>query len=279
MLKKLKDIARYFSQFQISTYAASTSFFIILSISPLLLLVLSLLRYLPLTLQDLLNMVGQVLPPALTPLVESVMNELYTSNVLAVVSITALVALWSSSRGVFGILNGMNAILGSDEHRSYLSRRLTATFYTFLLIIALFLTLGLQVFGKSILEMASRGDLRIFNLLARVVQLRELFTIALLALLFMLIYAVFPAKRMHLRTVMPAALIAAVGWIAFSYLFSIYIDYGGGSRFYGSMAILVLCMLWLYICMCILFYGGVLCRLAEDGKLNIKSAKKFFTSH
>ena len=206
------------------------------------------------------------------------MNDLYTSNVLTVVSVTVLVALWSASRGVFGIINGINTILGSDENRSYLRRRLTAIFYTFLLILALFLTLGLRVFGKSILSMIADWDLRLFSMVSKLVQLRFVFTTGILSLLFMMIFAVFPAKRMHLRNVVPAAVLTAVGWLVFSYLFSIYVDYSGGSRFYGSMAMLVLSLLWLYICMCILFFGGVLCKLSEEGKLNLKTARLFFQS-
>lgn len=278
MLKKLRIVSRYLSGFNVSTYAASASFFIVLSIFPLMVLVLSLLRYLPMTPMDLLGVLDNVLPEALMPVAEYLMNDLYTSNVLAVVSVTILVALWSASRGVYGILNGINAILGSDEHRSYLRRRFTAIVYTFLLVLALFLTLGLQVFGKTLLVMAARWDIRLFNFFSELMRLRLLFTTGLLALVFMMIYAFFPAKKMRLRDVVPSAVAVAVGWMIFSYLFSIYVDYGGSSRFYGSMTLVVLGMLWLYICMCMLFYGGVLCRLSEEGRLSLRMAKRFFFS-
>ena len=278
MLKKLKQAAGYFAGFDISTLAAGTSFFMILSIFPLLMLVLSLLRYLPWTLQDLLNMLSTVLPEPLMGTVGALMRELYTSNLLAVISVTVLVALWSASRGVFGIINGINTILGSDEHRSYLRRRLTAIFYTFLMIIALFLTLGLQVFGRSLLALIDRHDIRILEAIAQLIHQRNLFTMALLTLLFTAIYAFFPAKHMHLRHVFPPALMTAIGWLVFSYLFAIYVDYGGGSRFYGSMTTVILGMLWLYICMCMLFVGGVLCRLAEENRLGFRALKEFLRS-
>lgn len=278
MLKKLKLVAGYFASFDVSTLAAGTSFFMILSIFPLLMLVLSLLRYLPWTLQDLLNMLATVLPEPLMGTAGALMRELYTSNLLAVVSVTVLVALWSASRGVFGIINGINTILGSDEHRSYLRRRLTAILYTFLMIIALFLTLGLQVFGRTLLSLIDRRDIRILEAIAQLIQQRNLFTMAMLTLLFTAIYAFFPAKHMRLRHVFPPALLTAIGWLIFSYLFSIYVEYGGGSRFYGSMTTVILGMLWLYICMCMLFWGGVLCRLAVENRLSFKALKQFFSS-
>lgn len=275
MIEKSKMLGRYLSEFHISTLAGSASFFIVLSIFPLLTLVFSLIRYLPLTLQDLLGVLGDIFPAALMGMMEEILMDLYTTNVVAVVSITVLVALWSASRGVFGILNGLNMILGSNEYRGYLRRRMTALFYTFLLILALILTLGLQVFGKSILYMIAKWDIELFHVISKVANLRFLFTTAVLALFFMLVFAYFPAKHLHLRNVFPGAIVTAFGWMAFSYLFSIYVDYGGGSRFYGSMATLMLSFLWLYICMCILFFGGVLCRLSVDGRLNFRTFQEF----
>lgn len=273
MSKKLKRLFTYFGSFNVSNPAASASFFIVLSIFPLLTLILSLLRYLPLTPQDLLSVLDNILPLALIDLAEQIVLDIYSSTTAALISITAITALWSASRGVFGILNGINTILGSDEHRSYIRRRCTAIFYTFLLIIALFLTLGLQVFGRTIMDASQHWNPWLHGLISKMVQLRSVFTLSVLALIFVMIYAFFPARPMHLRNVIPAALLAAIGWLLFSYFFSIYIDYGGGSMFYGNMAILVLAMLWLYCCMCILFFGAVICRIAEDGKLNMKSIR------
>ena len=278
MIRKLRAAAQYLHRYHVSMLAAGASFFIILSVVPLLTLVLTLLRYLPLTLQDLLDMLERVLPAALMGMAEGFLRELYTTPLAAVVSVTVIVALWSASRGVFGIINGINTILGSDEHRSYLRRRLTAILYTFLMIIALFLTLGLQVFGRTLLSLIDRRDIRILEAIAQLIQQRNLFTMAMLTLLFTAIYAFFPAKHMRLRHVFPPALLTAIGWLIFSYLFSIYVEYGGGSRFYGSMTTVILGMLWLYICMCMLFWGGVLCRLAVENRLSFKALKQFFSS-
>lgn len=275
MVKRLKRVARFFSECNISTNAASASFFIVLSIFPLTALVLSLLRYLPVGPEDLLGILENVLPAIVVPLVRYLFNDLYSSNVLAVVSLTVVTAMWSASRGVFDLLNGVSRIMGEEEHRGYFHRRLTAIAYTVFLVLAVLLTLGLQVFGKTLLGVVARWDVRVFRFLSDLLRLRVVFTAALLALMFMPMYAIFPSRRMRLRDVVPGAVVASVGWLAFSYLFSIYVDYGGGSRFYGSMAVAMLSLLWLYICMCILFYGAVLCRLSRNGLLNLRALREF----
>lgn len=276
MFNQFKRAAQFLADCDVGVTAASASFFLVLSIFPLSALVFSLLRYLPVGPEDLLHILANVLPQPLMPLVESLFNDLYSSNVIAVVSITAVVALWSASRGVYDLLNGVSRILGGEDRRGYFRRRLTAMLYTVFLIIAVLLTLGLQVFGQTILSMAAHWDVRVYRILSEVLRLHILFTIAFLALLFMLMYAFFPARHMALRDVVPGALAASLGWVAFSYLFSIYVNYGGGSRFYGSMATALLSLLWLYICMSILFYGALLCRLLQQGRLNPRYVKNFF---
>ncbi len=278
MIKQIKRAADYLSDFDVTSNAASASFFIVLSVFPLTALVLSLLRYLPVGPEDLLAILSDFLPGPILPLVDYLFNDLYASNVLAVVSLTVVVAMWSASRGVFGILNGVSHILGGEDHRSYFRRRLTAVFYTLFLILAVLLTLGLQVFSKKLLGMVARWNVRVYHILAQILRLRFVFTAAFLALLFMLLYAFFPARRMRLRDVVPGAVFTSVGWLAFSFFFSIYVNYGGGSRFYGSMAVAMLSLLWLHICMSILFYGAVICRLSRDGLLGWKALKAFLSA-
>lgn len=276
MLDRIKRVSRFLSDCDVGVNAASASFFIVLSIFPLSALVLSLLRYLPVGPDDLLHIISNILPAPVVPLVEYLFNDLYSSNVVAIVSVSAATAMWSASRGVFDLLNGFSRIMGGEDRRGYIRRRFTAILYTVFLVLAVLLTLALQVFGQSLLSMAAHWDVRIYRILSEALRLRILFTIALLALLFMLMYAFFPARHMALRDVIPGALVASVGWIAFSFLFSIYVNYGGGSRFYGSMATALLSLLWLYICMSILFYGAVLCRLCREGRLHPGGLKNFF---
>ena len=55
----------------------------------------------------------------------------------------------------------------------------------------------------------------------------------------------------------PGAMIASVGWIAYSVLFAFYIDnFSNYAPLYGSLTAVILLMLWLYSCMYILFLGA-----------------------
>ena len=103
------------------------------------------------------------------------------------------------------------------------------------------------------------------RLLSRVLRFRGLVLFALLTLLFWAILCVFPNRRIPLLRALPGAAGASLGWLVFSSLFSVYVQhFGSYSVFYGSLAGIAMAMLWLYVCMSILFYGGVLnCLLFE----------------
>ena len=63
----------------------------------------------------------------------------------------------------------------------------------------------------------------------------------------------------------PGAVLAALGWQIFSHLFSGYVDsLGHYESVYGSVYAVALGMLWLYFCICIFFYGGLLNQLLSN---------------
>ena len=78
---------------------------------------------------------------------------------------------------------------------------------------------------------------------------------------FMLLFAFLPNGHNRLRNTVPGAVLASLGWLAISQLFSLYVEnFASLTNIYGSVYTLALAMLWLYCCMSIFFYGGALNR-------------------
>ena len=126
------------------------------------------------------------------------------------------------------------------------------------LIVALMLTLVLHGFGQELAALCSRGKVPILQWLAKLLQFRELILAVLLTVLFTAIYYVFPNRRQKLGALLPGAILAAVGWLIFTYGFSYYVRVSGSySMLYGSLSVIAIAMLWMYICISILFYGSL----------------------
>jgi len=258
-IEKLTAVWKYFSQLKIGIHAAGAGYFIVLSIFPLLVLILALLRYTGLQVETLTDLVSGFLPDALIPAAKRLILSTYQNTSGAVVSLSALTGLWSSSRGVFGLLTGLNAIYRVPENRSYLYTRGLSVFYTFLFLIVLIVTLVLNVFGTTLLQMIPFQNIALLQFLWDIVDWRFILMLLLQTGLFSAMFMALPNKRNSFRESLPGALLASIGWLVFSDLYSIYVEnFSGYANVYGSVYALALSMLWLYFCISIVFYGGAL---------------------
>lgn len=261
LIGKLRQAAKDIAGLHLPVHAANTGYFIVLSVFPALMLLLSLLRYTDLRLQDLLDLLEGVIPSALLPEAEQLVINTYRSTSGAVVGLSAITALWSASRGIYGLLTGLNAIYGVPENRGYFYTRAISVLYTFLFILVLLLTLVLHVFGTGLLELLSRSSSPFLRFLTGVVDLRFFLLLFLQVCLFTAMFMALPNRRNDLSSSLPGALLAAIGWQVFSALYSVYVEYFPTySNIYGSVYAIALSMLWLYFCILILFYGGLLNR-------------------
>lgn len=250
---------------QIPLHAANTGFFLILSLFPALVLLLSIIRYTPLDVHSLLGFLEGIIPEALLPEVELLVVSTYENTSGAVVSLSAATALWSASRGIYGLITGLNTIYQVAEHRSFLQVRLLSVLYTFAFLLVLLLTLVLHVFGTGLLELMAGSSIPFFRFLSGVVDLRFFLLVFLQTALFSAMFMALPNRKNTLGDSLPGAFLASIGWLVFSHLFSLYVEFFPTySRIYGSVYAVALSMLWLYCCISIVFYGGVLNRILMD---------------
>lgn len=256
---RIQRLARQFSALRISVHASSASYFLALSVFPALLLILSLLRYLPLPPRALLEALAGFLPEALLPYAEELILGIYGGASPGLVSVSALTALWSASRGVQGLMNGLCAVYGRSDGRGYFRARLHSLGYTFAFLAVLILTLVLHVFGTALVDALRQEAHPFIRFLAGLIDLRFFLLLLLQTALFAAMFSA--VNRQGMSREIPGALAASLGWLVFSNLFSLYIDYFGDStQIYGSVYTVALSMLWLYICVSIVFYGGALNR-------------------
>ena len=261
-LKKIKTFLQRVGQLRISVYAAHTGYFVVLSVFPLLLLLLGLLRYTGLEVENLVRLLEGILPSALMPSARRLILSTYLNTSASVVSISALAALWSSSRGVHGIMTGLNAVYGVEESRGYFHTRWLSVMYTFVFLFLLLVTLILNVMGTSFFRELRLEESALLGFLSEVVDIRFFVILLLQTLVFTAMFTVLPNRKLRLRQSLPGALMASALWLIFSNLYSVYVrHFSSLSSVYGSVYAVALSMLWLYCCICIVFYGGVFNRL------------------
>ena len=262
LIGKAVALWRALRAMRISSHAANAGYFMVLSVFPALVLILSLLRYTELDARDLLALLEGFLPQALLPGAEKLIISTYAQTSSAVVSISAVGTLWSASRWIHGLRTGLNQISGVEANRGYFRTRAISMGYTLAFLAVLVLTLVLGIFRDGMLELFAPIPGPLGRFLADVIDLRFFLMLLLQTGLFTAMFMWLPNRRNGFWESLPGAALACLGWMTVTRLFSVYVEYFSRySSIYGSVYAVALSMLWLYLCLSIVFYGGALNRL------------------
>lgn len=272
--KYSEKLGARFRRHNISEYSAYSALFIMLSFVPFFVILLNVLKFLPIfyNAPDY-ELIGS---NEITDFLRQLLTEIDARTTGAIISLTTIVALWSAARGLTGIINGLNRIHHAKENRGFIRIRIHAVVYTLLLIVMIVVVMALLVFGEFILKtleslfmLPPLSDGAMFSL-------RWLVVFLLLIIFFALMYSVLPIKKSMPLPKLPGAFFSAAGWIGFSALYSFYVrNFADYSSIYGSLAVFVLPVLWLYICMYILFIGEEINVMIGSGYLK-KAIKDIF---
>ena len=252
---------------RVSAYSEQSAFFIIMGFIPFLMLLLTMLQYTPMTEEDLMSLLLGFFPEGFHTYLERLVESVYTKST-ALISGTAIAAVWACSKAMMSISNGLNTIYDTHVKKNYFIARIRAAFYILLLLLSLILAIGLFVFGNLLHDYLLHYIPWLRAVSWLIISVRTIGTILILSMVFCAMYSLLPYERQDFFSQIPGAVATACAWSIFSYGFSIYIEYSKGmSAIYGSLTTVVMVMLWLYFCMWLLFMGAEInCYLDEPEK-------------
>lgn len=276
----IKSVVDVITEDRVTVYAAQASFFVITSSVPFISLLIALVGLL---LPD-----QTTIPPLSLPIFDSsgagtagsgeiftqMFSEFKTVPSVSLLSFSAVTTLWTASRGISAIRSGIETVYGVNKGSGFVKHRMNSIVTTLLFIVSLTALTVLLLFGDKLTTFLS-GIIG-----GRITDLFELLRIPMLALVmavfFTAMYSMIASRSslvehsvwLHI----PGGLFSSVGWLIFSYFYSIYIDhFPGASKVYGGLAAVCMIMLWLYFCMIILLLGAEINKLYFAGKkLNSK---------
>jgi len=223
------DLIQKYEHDEMGVYAAQASFFTLLAAFPFFMVLLALIDMIPLVhVSDLLSFLVDIIPDHLDPLVISILTNIRSDSPGAILSVSAILSIWSASKGMLSIERGLNRAYNVQVERNYFLRRLVCSGYTFL-----------------------------FTVMCVISLLFRFSSFLILLLLILAFYVVLPYKKQNILKQLPGALFSTLGWGVFSTAFSLYFRYiGQFTVTYGSLTSVIFLMLWLYFCICILFVGA-----------------------
>lgn len=251
----LRDFNWQMTKKNISAFAASTAFFLFLSMIPLLMALCAVLPYTSLTEANLLHAITQFTPDAMDAMVVRIVSDVYARSA-GTITVFALVTIWSAAKAMLALIYGLNAVNDFEEKRNYLVLRTIACFYTVIILVAIVIALLVMVFGNVIVDLLL-ADIPPLHIVVRfIMHFRFLISWVILTFIFAMIYAFVPSRKLRFKQQLPGAAFAAVLWSAASFAFAVYVDHFNGFGTYGSLTTVVILMLWFYMLMYILMIGA-----------------------
>lgn len=258
----VRRLLEHISADHISAYAAQVSFFMVISAIPLFTMMIPLIRFLvPMSESSITNVVLSLMPnsPELQSFISSILSDVFTNATGTIISISVLSTLWAASKGIYSMQMGLNSVAEVRETRNYFVRRFFAIGYTIGFVFILFFTIGILLFGNKIQLVFEYWFPLLVHFTSLIVLFRNGLSFVLFTSFFVIIFTLLPNQRFRFWRQIPGAAFAAIGWMIFSKIYSVYVDQlARFSYLYGSLAAIILLMLWLYICMYIVLVGAEL---------------------
>ena len=265
----LNRLFEMISSRKVAVYAGASDCFVFISLVPITMLLVSFIKYLPFSQEDVMRVFELTVPPTAYRIISVIVASLYNSG-STVITISVLLTLFYASRAMRSLMTGLDEVYSAKRRDSIVGFFLKACLYMLELVLLIVLSLSIVVYGKQILLLL-RGWFPADPLLAQIWSsaryLRYVLVIVLLVISFMLIYRFVPAGKRSLLRQFPGALFSAFAWVVFSLLFSVYVSVSNHLGAYGYIGTVMVAMMWMYYCLMFLLIGGCINVLLEERRI------------
>ncbi|WP_342526180.1 YihY/virulence factor BrkB family protein [Chryseomicrobium sp. FSL W7-1435] len=263
MLLQLDTLKTALGRFFIERYydqAAQTAYYLMLSIFPFLLFVLSLLNFLPINLDSLLLFIEPYAPGNTYGFIEDNVLRIVEGNQGGVLSISLLSAFWLASMAVQSLARSFAAAYEKETAIPFWRTLMHDLGVTAIFMIMIPVSLFVPLVEKGILWfVAQAGELETWSFWIALWPVVKWITGSIfLFLFFLFFYSILPKKRLAIRTIIPGALFTTLSWQFISWFYGQIIGYVSYTEIYGQLAGIIILMIWLYLSATVLLIGGLI---------------------
>lgn len=257
MIRTTSDFFRKASEDSLAAYAAQTTFFVMLSFFPFIMLLIMIASRMSITRTNVVLYLLDVAPKQLQSYILYIVDDIVYSNNNSFTIITVLVSLWSAGKGIQALTYGLDKIYGVEKTKNFFISRLLSAVYTLAFMLMCLVIMVVHVFGKQIGLQIIEKKPSMANATIFILSLKNAFTFIIIFLFLLLIYYQLPGRKGRVKHELTGAAIAALAWMLMSRIFSFYIqNVASASYMYGSLTSIILVIIWLYIGMQIVLYGA-----------------------
>jgi len=258
LIKLLKDLFARFMNDDLLSVGAQITYFLLLSIAPFLIFLITLITFIPLLdFQSQIEPLYALMPADASKILNAIIDQTIKNRSSALLTFGVLFALLSASAGVSYLIRGVNRAYDQEETRPIWKKSLLSLVITLELSVVIIGSMILIVFG-GILGSKVFGWLGFSETFTMIWgYLRFVIAILAIMIVFVSLYYSAPSCRLTFKEVLPGAVVAAISWIIVSMGFSFYADnLGNYAAVYGSLGGVIALLTWIYLSSIIFLLGA-----------------------
>jgi membrane protein len=258
-------------------FAASLSYYFVLSLFPAAIAMAAVLGYLPIP--DLWNKTldtfSRFVPPDSMGLVRKVLADVITPNKGKLLSFGLLGTVWAASSGFAAMIEALNVAYDVPETRPFWKTRALAIGLTFGIGTVMVLAVIVMIVGPDFGTWVA-SHLHVTWMFARSWPfLRWAISISFIIGAIEGLYFMAPNVKQRFYCSLPGAVLAVGGWLGLSYLLGIYFQrFANFNKTYGTLGAAIALMVWLYWTGFMILLGAEvnseILQMSGNGKLPIK---------
>jgi membrane protein len=267
----LKRTIREFNADHLTDLAAALTYYGVLAIFPMLVVIVSLVGLLGHSVsQSLIHNLSTVAPGTtkqiLTNAIENIQRDRGASGVAFVIGLVA--AMWSASGYVAAFMRASNVVWDVEEGRPFYKTMPVRLVVTLITVVLLTVSAAAVVFTGSLA--AKLGNL--IGVGSTAVQVWDIAKWPVLALIVVVILAILyytgpNVRQPGFRWVTPGGILAVVLWVLASAAFAFYVaNFSSYNKTYGALASVVIFLVWLWITNIVILLGAELNAEIERGR-------------
>jgi membrane protein len=266
----LRRTLREFSRDQCTDLAAALTYYAVLALFPALIAVLSLVGLVaqgPKTVKTLLGILNTV--GVSSPTLEQTITQLSNTPGAGIALVVGLAtALWSASGYVGSFGRAMNRVYQIDEGRPIWKLRPVMLLVTLItVVLAALVLVGLVISGPAAKAVGDAVGLGATAVLVWNIAKWPVMLAVVVLIVALLYYATPNVKQPKFKWISVGALVAILTWVLASAAFGFYIaNFSSYNKTYGSLAGVIVFLLWLWITNLALLFGAELDAELERGR-------------
>lgn len=257
-VKFIREMAEIYFEKNVGRSAAELAYFLILTLFPILICINAFIGVLNVNVDSVLSALAPFLPPGLLGVVSEYLNYITVNESAGLLAAGIFMTLFFASGAMRSLMNIMDDIYGRKGYGGIVQVVVSVVF-SILLLITIYVSIAVVLTGNWFFHLIERYlPLKFWDVTWDWQWVRFLLLFGMVFLLVVVVYLMSAPPGKPRAPVFLGALLASVALVAASVIFSFFI--GMSSRYsliYGSLASVIILLIWLYLCGNILILGNV----------------------